>query len=633
MADDVEPGPSPLSAKMENTDIGDATLMDLPPEVLRGILMLPSLDVKDVSSLGQTCQKMNALITDDCNDVWRTKHLQRWPDANNVILETSSVNDWYAECKRAVNFSHITFNLMEEVWPKVYAESEVCYSHFSPFRKIMEEDPTAYYYIKEYLMSLVWDGNLAANMTQKYHAKRLLRYIRQEYLTKLWKDYIALPEDKQLLEVGVGYVAQWCQPMSEVTPATLGKHFDRLTELVLECLKESHPHHPIFTFPEEERAKWRYENLQDNVWSPRQCMEILYAMEEVLINRLHYHGSKGNYHHRENYFIDAALVCHQGIPITINVIAESVGRRLGVRTDPWYRGHFVLLWKSGFQCPDHPERVIYLDAFNSGGLLRPETYIGNGGGSGCPYRDLHCPKGPAKPMEVIERLTAGIEVAGRMSMRNNGHSAHLRSALELMFVINPKNLTYILHLARLYMLYNISVADLTQSITSMMEELPSEVQNHAENILQMFKVYAPHHQDKPLPTPQTRAKAPGVRFAVGMTMYHKQFNYLCVITGWDAKCLAATEWKQEMGVHWLKYQDDQPFYNVLVPDGTYRYAAQENLEPLKAGDHLNIINLHPDVGRYFETYQNGYYIPNRLKLAEYPDDHNVCRQFYCPGSA
>lgn len=59
-----------------------------------------------------------------------------------------------------------------------------------------------------------------------------------------------------------------------------------------------------------------------------------------------------------------------------------------------------------------------------------------------------------------------------------------------------------------------------------------------------------------------------------MTMFHKQFNYMCVITGWDPKCAATTEWKQEMGVHWLKYQDDQPFYNVLVPDGTYRYAAQ-----------------------------------------------------------
>lgn len=51
-----------------------------------------------------------------------------------------------------------------------------------------------------------------------------------------------------------------------------------------------------------------------------------------------------------NFMVFQALVCHQGIPITINVIAESVARRLGVRTDPWYRGHFVLMWKSDFKC-------------------------------------------------------------------------------------------------------------------------------------------------------------------------------------------------------------------------------------------------------------------------------------------
>lgn len=57
-------------------------------------------------------------------------------------------------------------------------------------------------------------------------------------------------------------------------------------------------------------------------------------------------------------------------------------------------------------------------------------------------------------------------------------------------------------------------------------------------------------------------------------MFHKQYNYLCVITGWDPKCTATETWKQEMGVQCLKHKDNQPFYNVLVPDGTTRYAAQ-----------------------------------------------------------
>ena len=60
---------------------------------------------------------------------------------------------------------------------------------------------------------------------------------------------------------------------------------------------------------------------------------------------------------------------------------------------------------TSFRDSDNIGHVLYLDAFNSGGLIRPETYIGNGGGSGCPYRDLNCPKGPAKPMEVVHNLS------------------------------------------------------------------------------------------------------------------------------------------------------------------------------------------------------------------------------------
>lgn len=56
-------------------------------------------------------------------------------------------------------------------------------------------------------------------------------------------------------------------------------------------------------------------------------------------------------------------------------------------------------------------------------------------------------------------------------MRSNGHSTYLRSALELMFVINPRNLTHILHLARLYMLFNISVSELIDSIMSTMDDV------------------------------------------------------------------------------------------------------------------------------------------------------------------
>ena len=53
-----------------------------------------------------------------------------------------------------------------------------------------------------------------------------------------------------------------------------------------------------------------------------------------------------------------------------------------------------------------------------------------------------------------------------------------------------------------------------------------------------------------------------------------RYNYKCVIAGWDEKCEASDEWVLQMGVHLLEKKDDQPFYNVLVDDGSTRYAAQ-----------------------------------------------------------
>ncbi|KAJ1530439.1 hypothetical protein ONE63_005344 [Megalurothrips usitatus] len=620
---------------MENkaSEETSTTLLDLPPELIRGVMIMPSMTMTDISRLAQTCHLMNELVSEDCNDVWRTMHLRRfvtfghdqlrWPEANKALLEASEV-DWHAECKLGFHLMTLTANLMDEIWPKVYCESEVCYSHFSPLRQTMDEHKSAYIYIKDFLVAVINDKNTDFNLTQKFQAKQILSFIRQEYITAQWNIFKGLPEEKKLLEHGVGYVSQWCQPLLDMSPEYLGNRLDQLTSTVLDHLAECHPDHPIFTVPQNERKKWGIETLPCDKWNANHCMQILRSIDHVLIECLGFHGTKEHYDHRENYLIDQVISMQQGVPIALNVIVECIARRLGVRTEPWFRGHFVLMWKSDAN-PELGE--VYLDVCNTGSLIHSETYVGNTGFVG-PYRNLTCPKGPASCIEIVERLTAGIEVAGRISTRNTGNSSDLRSALELMFVIHPKNLTYILHLARLYMLHNISVSNLIETIMSIMDELPDDARYHAENILRMFRNYSPEAQSKPPPMPRTREMAPHVRFAVGMSMVHKQYNYLCVITGWDPICTATDIWKEEMGVQWLTYKDNQPFYNVLVPDGTTRYAAQENLEPLNANDAFNVLNKHPDLGRYFESYQNGYYVPNCMKLAEYPDDPAVCQQFY-----
>ena len=76
------------------------------------------------------------------------------------------------------------------------------------------------------------------------------------------------------------------------------------------------------------------------------------------------------------------------------------------------------------------------------------------------------------------------------------------------------------------------------------------------------------------PSPHRRPQPLAVHFAVGMIMQHAVLSYRCVIIDWDPICTATTEWCQRMGVYELERGVDQPFYHVLVEDGTHRYVAE-----------------------------------------------------------
>ncbi|XP_027431342.1 F-box only protein 21 isoform X6 [Callorhinus ursinus] len=96
----------------------------------------------------------------------------------------------------------------------------------------------------------------------------------------------------------------------------------------------------------------------------------------------------------------------------------------------------------------------------------------------------------------------------------------------------------------------------------------------------------------------------------------KRYGYNCVIYGWDPTCMMGHEWIRNMNVHSLPHGHHQPFYNVLVEDGSCRYAAQENLEYNVEPQEIS----HPDVGRYFSEFTGTHYIPNAELEIRYPED-------------
>lgn len=123
---------------------------------------------------------------------------------------------------------------------------------------------------------------------------------------------------------------------------------------------------------------------------------------------------------------------------------------------------------------------------------------------------------------------------------------------------------------------------------------------------------------------------------------------MCVIYRWDPRCRASTSWIHQMGVNLLQHQHLQPFYGVLVNDGSIRYAAQGTTfhtyhQAAYTRQHnaiafhrffVNVIFVteslmlpdtpveitHHEVGRYFKHFMGTHYLMNSVTSLRYPDD-------------
>jgi F-box protein 21 len=88
-------------------------------------------------------------------------------------------------------------------------------------------------------------------------------------------------------------------------------------------------------------------------------------------------------------------------------------------------------------------------------------------------------------------------------------------------------------------------------------------------------------------------------------------------------------WVLQMGVNKLPLADQQPFYNVLVSDGSERYAAEENLEPILKTDENAVSHItHPQIGRFFEGFDGKRYLPNHHLAVIYPEDAQYVHRFF-----
>ncbi|GAA5912249.1 uncharacterized protein JCM6883_003293 [Sporobolomyces salmoneus] len=91
-----------------------------------------------------------------------------------------------------------------------------------------------------------------------------------------------------------------------------------------------------------------------------------------------------------------------------------------------------------------------------------------------------------------------------------------------------------------------------------------------------------------------------IRWKVGHVFRHRLFGYHAVVRGWDYTCQASETWIMQMQVDRLPFGREQPFYHVLVADGSSRYVANENITDEPVSDPvIERLSEDPSIGRYF----------------------------------
>ncbi|XP_019362220.1 PREDICTED: F-box only protein 21 isoform X3 [Gavialis gangeticus] len=409
------------------------------------------------------------------------------------------------------------------------------------------------HFFEDELMSILnMEGR--KGLTWKYYAKKILYFLRQQNILKNLKEYLQQPVDQQSFLEG-----------------------------------------EFLMIPEVELQR-----------------QVLDAMNCVLYEQLKYKGNEMDYYNSLNSYIHQVLIRRTGIPISLSILYLTIARQLGVRLEPVnFPSHFLLRWCQGKEGSTDIFDYTYIDAFGKGKQLAVKE---------CEYLIGHHVTeefyGVVTSKEVLQRMVGNLLNLGKRESTDQSYQL-LRDSLDLYLAMYPDNVQHLMLQARLYFHLGIwpeKVLDILQHIQALD---PSQhgavgylVQHTLEHIERRKEEVGPevkHRSDE---------KHKDVCFSIGLIMKHKRYGYNCVIYGWDPTCMMGHEWIRNMNVHSLPHGPHQPFYNVLVEDGSCRYAAQENLEYNTEPHEIP----HPDIGRYFSEFTGTHYLANTELEMRYPED-------------
>ncbi|XP_071753808.1 F-box only protein 21 [Centroberyx gerrardi] len=576
-------------------------LTDLPAELLEHILCFPVLKHVDICNVSCSCKRLH----DVCHGrgkVWGHQYKLRWPRLQKYYRQNECC-DWLREYRTrhrvGIQIRRTVESISKRFFTEVPCVGQVLGDSFAEIESLGAPE----HFCEDELLFIL-NSDKRKSLTLKYYAKKILYFLRQQNILRSLKTFLEQPAEQQSALEGAVLVDQYCNPLADVTLDGISAQLDEIADKVKKMLRIKNPSHPSLRIAQGDCFVVEDFELQ---------RQVVCALNSVLYEQLQYKGNEFDYYNPLNSYIHQVLLRRTGIPISLSVLYMTLARKLGVQLEPVnFPNHFLLRWCQKPRGSEDIYDFVYIDAFGKGKQLTAKE---------CEYLIGHQVTADyysaISTTEVLLRMVGNLLNIGKRGEGNEKSYQLLRDSLDLYLTINPDNVQYLLLQARLYFHLGIwpeKVLDILQHIQALDPSQHGAVGYLVQHTLE--HIQHKKHPVEPEVKRRSAAEHLEVQYSVGLIMKHKRSGYNCVIYGWDPKCTMSQEWITTMRVHQLSSGANQPFYNVLVQDGTCRYAAQENLEPHSAPLEIG----HPEVGRYFSEFSDTHYVANEELQTRYPED-------------
>ena len=258
-----------------------------------------------------------------------------------------------------------------------YASSNTC--------NLSDTEIVAREYVIDAILALIHDGKTDCELTVKYYATKIIRYVRNKFASDFW---ISFKEGKtqkfQDYYKGLVHFSQWFQPLSRICIASVKFDVDRIATSTVKHLYSKFPKHPIFR-PENQPSRSNAGQSKSDTFVPdsfhtylftesalpenestfedKDAYKLLDSLNYIMFEEERFRGNTSNYYNPNNSYIDKVLETRQGIPITLCILYMLIAKRLGMSLEPInFPRHFLL--RLNIKNSD-----TYIDVFQKGKRL------------------------------------------------------------------------------------------------------------------------------------------------------------------------------------------------------------------------------------------------------------------------